>query len=234
MSNDELYASATEQDLIQRYISEGDIVFDIGAFKGLWTDKALAKLPKQIHLFEPLVSEFQNLQQKYNHLICEEKVFVTNCAIFDSVGTQEFHHYQNYPTLSTIFRRINAEKNEGIEAPNPPILISTTTIEQYCKEHEIEHIHYMKTDVEGAELKVMQGAENLLSQHMIDYIEFEYGGTYLDSNTTLESIYNIFVSKGYNVFKTVSNGYMHIPIFRTELENYEYSNFIAVSPNCNI
>ena len=47
----------------------------------------------------------------------------------------------------------------------------------------------MKIDVEGAELDVLLGAKELLNKGHIDYLQFEYGGTFVDANVTLRQVF---------------------------------------------
>ena len=49
------------------------------------------------------------------------------------------------------------------------------TLDTLCKELSLDHIDYLKIDAEGAELKIIQGAKNLLMRHNIKYVQFEYG-----------------------------------------------------------
>jgi hypothetical protein len=54
-------------------------------------------------------------------------------------------------------------------------LTKITTITEFCKEHSIEKINYLKIDTEGHDLEVISGAENLLKEKKIDIIEVEAG-----------------------------------------------------------
>ena len=86
----------------------------------------------------------------------------------------------------------------------------------------------MKIDTEGNELYVLLGAEKLLQKQAIDIIQFEYGGCYLDSKTTLHQVYRYLRSKGYTIYRIASDGLIEIPIWHKKLENFAYSNYLAV------
>ena len=54
----------------------------------------------------------------------------------------------------------------------------------------VKEIDFLKIDVEGFELAVIQGSKNMLASG-IKCVQFEYGGTYHDANTTLQQITQI-------------------------------------------
>jgi len=101
-------------------------------------------------------------------------------------------------------------------------------IDTFCEENQIKHINFLKIDTEGHELFVLQGAEKLISSQNVDMIQFEYGGCYLDSKTTLKEVYNFLNSKSYTIYRITGKGLIKISKWRAGLENFCYSNFLAV------
>lgn len=216
-----LYEATMESYVIKRFVAEGDTVFDVGANGGDWTELVLQIRPSvRLYLFEPIKLCCEKLLQRFKGLT------VVNKAIYDSDGHVDFYIYSKVG-FSTIYRRVQAEKNLGMKAPNKPILVPTITIDSYCQDNEISHIDYLKIDTEGAEFDVLKGAERMLSSRQIDHIEFEYGGTYLDSNVTLENVYNYLVKKDYRVSRCFNDHLECIPEFSPKYENYKFSMFIA-------
>jgi len=233
-----LYNERIEMELIRKCISANDTVFDVGANEGLWVDLALKQEPNQIHLFEPIQEIYSGLLDKYKSLL-NRQIFVSNCALFDKIGQQNFYVYPDRSSLSTIYRRKKAERIHDIGVPNEPVSVKTTTIDNYCLKRKethyykvkIEHINYLKIDTEGAEFNVIMGAEKFLTEHKIDYVQFEYGGTYLDAGITLEAVYNYLRDKGYRIYKALRTGCQPIPKFLVRYEDYKYSIFVALAPD---
>ena len=216
-----LYEAAMESYIIKRFITEGDTVFDVGANVGDWTELVLRIRPSaKLHLFEPVEFCCKKLSQKFKDSI------IINKAVYNSNGYVNFYIHSNVG-FSTIYRRIQAEKNLDMKAPNEPVLVPTITIDSYCQNSKISHIDYLKIDTEGAEFDVLKGAERMLSSKRINYIEFEYGGTYLDSNVTLENVYNYLVKKGYRISRCFNDRLERILEFSPKYENYKFSMFIA-------
>jgi len=58
---------------------------------------------------------------------------------------------------------------------NEKVEVDVTTLDNWCEENNIKHIDLLWTDVEGAERRMLEGAENSLA--FTDYILLEYGLT---------------------------------------------------------
>lgn len=217
-----------EANILHKYISDGQIIFDVGAHVGDWTKEASkAASGLEIHLFEPNPSAYQELLKNLNYIPNQNKLIPQNLGLSCREGTKVFYHYKSLPVLSTLYRRVAVEQ-QGLESPEV-FTILNTTLDQYCKRQKIRRINYLKIDVEGAELDVLLGAEALLKAGRIDYIQFEYGGTYLDSKKTLKQAFEYLHKFRYALFKIENNSLKYKPIFEQPDENYEYSNYLAVN-----
>ncbi|GGA40202.1 hypothetical protein CYANOKiyG1_58420 [Okeania sp. KiyG1] len=149
-------------------------------------------------------------------------------AIGSAEKLHEFYFYQEKPAWSTFFRRFEVEKQYDIKPPQS-FSVLVTSLDLYCHRWEISRINFLKIDVEGGELEVLKGCENLLKKGYIDYIQFEYGGTFLDAKITLKEVFEYLQKKRYSLFQITSKGLEYKPIFSPEYENYQYSNFLAVN-----
>jgi len=85
----------------------------------------------------------------------------------------------------------------------------------------------LKIDAEGSEFDIIKGAYSLLNNKAIDFIEFEYGGTYIDSHTTLAEIHSILRSKDYHILKVEKTHFILKNNLQASDENFEYSIFVA-------
>lgn len=224
-----LYAGTVESYIVKKFITDGDIVFDVGANKGEWTDLVLRTCSStQLHLFEPLKYYYEELLQKFK----DTNISIINKAVYRSEGHVKFCEYpDDCQGLSSIYRRVIAEKNQYVPLPEKPeYIVLTTTIGKYCWDKGIFHINYLKIDVEGAEFDVIKGASKMLNSGVIDYVEFEYGGTFLDSNITLEDVYNYLRERDYQIFKCFDEHLEHLPEFSSKYEDYGFAIYIALSP----
>ena len=106
--------------------------------------------------------------------------------------------------------------------------IKIDTIDSYLERNNISSIDFLKIDVEGNELKVLHGAKNALSKGDIRYIQFEYGGTYIDARIYLKDIFYFLYDYGYSLHKIYPKKIKHVPKYDQSLENFNYQNWLAV------
>ncbi|MEQ8999220.1 MAG: FkbM family methyltransferase [Coleofasciculus sp. B1-GNL1-01] len=224
-----LIKNSGEIQIIEKFISSGSIVFDIGANRGDWTKEVLNKYSDvHIHLFEPVVKTYHILLQNLADSIKFGQVIPNNFAVSYKEKAATFFYYENHSSLSTFHRRLSVEKPLNLEEPKCFTTL-TTTIDEYCKHLNVKQINFLKIDTEGGELDVLKGAKQFLKRGKIDYLQFEYGGTFLDAGITLEEIVDFLHNYRYSIFKILSNGLEYQPQYLPEHENFEYSNFLAVN-----
>lgn len=217
-----------ELELIAQVIHSRDVVFDIGANVGTWTKKVLNKHPNiQVHLFEPVPESYQKLLQNLAEPIETGQVIANNCAVSEKEGDRAFYYYRDKPSWSTFYRRLEVEKQFNLESPES-LPVSKVTLDSYCEKMKVRHIHFLKINTEGGEFEVIKGAKELLRKGRIGYLQFEYGGTFLDAGVTLQEVFEYLKLMRYETFKMSPDGLKHIESFSPTYEDYEYSNFLAV------
>jgi hypothetical protein len=145
---------------------------------------------------------------------------------------KSFYYYVENSGLSTLYRRLIAEPIYGIKAPKK-IYVDTSTVDIYCEKFNINKINFLKIDTEGAELDVLKGSENMLKNNKIDHIQFEYGGCFLDSNTTLQQLCKHMSIYNYQLYKIEKDNITIINEFDNSLENFIYSNFLYINKEIN-
>ncbi|MEG3896269.1 MULTISPECIES: FkbM family methyltransferase [unclassified Microcoleus] len=218
-----------ELKIIENFIASGNVVFDIGANIGSWTNQVLKICPDvQIHLFEPAPPIYQTLLQNLAEPIKSGQLLLNNLAIAHQQEIREFYYYDRFSGWSTFHRRFEIEKQYNIHSPKP-FHVLTATLDDYVQTRAIKRINFLKIDTEGGELEVLHGATNLLQKGKVDYIQFEYGGTFVDANITLKQVFEHLQKFRYTIFKILPNALQPLPEFLPEYENYEYSNFLAVN-----
>lgn len=160
------YQSEPMVQLSRNLICAGDTVFDIGANIGLWTmGTALrAGSKSKIHAFEPFRRNFERLTTNLN-LNNLKWVSCEQIAISDFVGTTVFYVPKaNNSGLGSLGHRSGID--EWVDVP-------VTTLDAHCEKHRIRQVHFLKVDVEGAELKVFRGGQQLLADPSGPLIVFE-------------------------------------------------------------
>lgn len=234
-NNDTNFCSNGEKifiDLLFNYFCklsrENLILFDIGANIGeyskilFYTSKKF-KINVKIHCFEPTSSCYDELLIRYGG---GNNSFILNkMACSNSDGNSLIFYDEKKSGLASLYKRnlgfysINLDKNEKVD---------TIRLDNYIKREKIIHIDFMKIDVEGHELAVLEGLSSYLDNNFIDFIQFEYGGANLDSKTCLLEFFDIFESRGFLVAKIMKNR-LDIRKFEQWMENFQYCNYVAIS-----
>ena len=182
------------------YLQPGMTVLDVGANIGLVTlvfSKFVGKNGK-VYAFEATPSTYEKL-----NAILEagsvRNVKTFNKVISEQKGKAFFHIYpQEYASWNTLADR--PLEDYGISV-KPELIeeIETISLDDFCKYHQVEHIDLLKIDVEGAELSVLKGIENMLSHKKVGACLFEFGQTIYDMGIKPKELEDYLHSVGYKL-----------------------------------
>ncbi len=210
--------------IIKKLLKTEDCAIDIGCHKGEILNIFIHYAPKGTHFaIEPIPSFYEQLKLKF------PEVTVFPYAVSDTNGKQEFYWIKNNPAYSGLNKRKFSDANTQIK----PIEVEVRKLDDLISQ-DIK-IKFIKIDVEGAELKVLKGAEKII-ENSHPYIAFEFGlggGDYY--NTTSSDMFHFFESKNYCLYDFESFLKKQAPYTleafnKTFKENIIY-NFIAVPKN---
>jgi FkbM family methyltransferase len=133
--------------------------FDVGAHIGHYTYVLRSAVSARlVHAFEPHPVSYATLERLF------PDVNLWNCALSDQCTKQDLR----IPYLADreIRTRGTLEPTpEPGETGSATVRVETTTLDQFTQDHGIEGAAFIKIDVEGHELKVIQGAQRTLSRH---------------------------------------------------------------------
>jgi FkbM family methyltransferase len=228
--NHNLYENGEENFLnllFKYYNNKQMVVFDIGANVGEYTQLVDKKskennIDMQIHSFEPTKYCFDILKEKFQN---KDNIFLNNFGLSDSECEATIYSDSKGSGLTSLYQR-NLD-HYGISF-NETETIKLKTLEAYIKRNNIEHINFLKIDIEGHELKAFQGLKKYLNGDFIDFIQFEYGGTSLDAKISLLDMYMLFKKNGFLIGKIMKNG-VEIREYEAFMDNFLYANYIVVS-----
>jgi FkbM family methyltransferase len=215
-----------EFNVVDNIIKEKDVVFDIGANVGSWSKYVLLKSDKIfLNSFEPVKSTYDILCKNF----INTNVKCYNYAVSKNNEDKVFYFYG--PTLqlselSTLYKRGDDVENK-FNLKHHKINVKCITVDTFCKDNNINYIDFLKIDTEGAELDVLEGSYEMINNDKVKYIQFEYGGCYLDSNQTLKVAFDLLQLK-YNIYRILSGGLLHLEKWNNKYENYLYSNYLAI------
>src|SRR5262249_31713012 len=128
------------------------IIFDVGANVGQTARTYRRLFPSsQIWSFEPFPSSYESLCRS----LPDQRFHPVPIALSDQVGSTTLHVGAESITNSLLVRGSDTGKMIEVE---------TDTVDHFCSTHEIDQIDILKVDVEGAESRVFQGAQQIFSR----------------------------------------------------------------------
>jgi FkbM family methyltransferase len=199
------------------------VVFDVGANKGQFAKLILNHIKETeiiLHCFEPSKNTFKDLEKEIDK---EKNVVLHNFGLSDSEQSLTLYYTKSGAGTASIYQRKVFENVEEISE-----VIALKKLDDICMENSIEHIHYLKLDVEGHELAALNGALRYIEEGRISYIQFEFGGCNIDSRTYLRDFFEV-LSENYVLNRIVKNGLVPITHYSETMEIFTTTNFLAIS-----
>lgn len=178
--------------IIKRHVKPGMNCIDVGCHKGEILELLLRQSPGGRHLgFEPIPSFASGLASKFKD---HPSVEIIECALSNTHGSSTFQYVTNAPAYSGIRERSYAVENPHIEQ----IQVRLRPLDDWFTPDM--KWDFLKIDVEGGELAVLQGAQQLLRENQ-PLVVFECGlGASDFYGTTAEDVYGLLSTElGYRL-----------------------------------
>lgn len=197
------------------------MIFDVGANVGQYLDVMLQECGDQFdcHSFEPAEATFIPLKE---HFEDKAHICTVQVGIGKEDGTVDLFSNHDGSTIASQFPIYDLMQNTVLARKET---IKIRSIDSYCEEFQIDEIGFLKIDVEGAELDVLLGAERMLSEGRIQFVQFEFGPNNMTSKTYMKDFFRVL--KGYRMYRIVQDGIRLIPKYNEEIEIPLVSNFLA-------
>jgi len=216
-----------ERAFYLRYLREGMVVFDVGAYIGELTLFFARFVGEQgrVHAFEASARNFEKLKG-----ICEfagrKNIILNHLALADREDKytlfvyDDEHSSWNSLADRPLWKYGIAVKPVGTEG------VQTRTIDAYCEKKGISQIDLLKIDVEGAEYQVLLGTRRMLEKQAIRCCVFEFGQTTFDMGNNPDEIEAYLRQFGYRLRNIVRGD----PVFpgRSSAEMVQFSIHIAM------
>ena len=146
-------------EVITEMVRKDDVCLDIGANIGWYTTllQQIVGSSGAVHAFEPVTNTFSVLERNVKLNSKSENVYLNNCALGDSEKDIEMFVFENLPDSRASLSSIADE--QFAVAPSRMI-----TLDSYLKAKKVPDVNFVKADIEGAELMMLRGAQQLFKQ----------------------------------------------------------------------
>ncbi len=214
------YYELRESKLLRRLLRPGDIFVDIGANLGWFTVLACKQIGDKgkVFAFEPSASVWTKLNRsiEINNL---RNVKPENLALSDETGTVLLSGA--IPENSGLSSIVRTNQQSLITAGEQVPVIK---FDDYWKRELNQKVRLIKIDVEGAEVKVLDGMRSILQNRLCDYLIVEISDDRLRClGMSASWALNFLRGCGYKLF--------HIGMFRLKPieddEELHYANILA-------
>lgn len=160
-------------------------IFDIGACEGENSIRYAKLFPNaNIFTFEPFPTNFEMVQQNISNFEVKNVHPISIC-LSNSIGETSFYVSSGKPGDAENQDWDYGNKSSSLLAPEKTldvhpwlkfekeIKVKTTTLKQFCEEQSIAGIDFIHMDVQGAELMVLQAAQDFIHSINMIWLEVE-------------------------------------------------------------
>lgn len=199
------------------------IIFDVGANIGDYSIAVNSIFGEraQLYCFEPSKETFALLEENVkNH----KNIKLYNFGFGKENKIAVLYSNKGSSGLASLYNR--KLEHYGIRM-NQQENVTIKRLDDFCRENNIGHIHFLKMDVEGNELNILQGAEKIIKSGAVDYIQFEFGGCNIDSRTFFKDFFD-FLNPNYKIYRILKDGVRLVDTYKEEHEVFLAVNYLAV------
>lgn len=140
-------------------LDEDSVVFDIGAYKGNFTQKVVDKFNCNVYAFEPLPEMYEYLNKKFKN---NKKVKIYSFGLLDETKKANI---SSYDAGSSLFTRTEAAPNKQIELRE---------FKCFVTDNNITNIDYVYMNIEGSEYKLLNHIIDTGYIHNIQNLQIQF------------------------------------------------------------
>ncbi len=208
-----------EEWLIRQLAPHCRTFVDVGANRGSWTAALLRHAPhiERGVAYEPGRRAASMLRER---LAGRPEILVVERALADRPAAS-----------ARFFEMPDAGHTSSFSPPPAPGAIATdvevTTLDIEAGRLGIERIDVLKVDAEGHDLAVLRGAERLLREGRVRFVQWEYGDSWIAGGATLAAALAFMSAFGYRSLLLKGDAVYRFDADRFG-EFFTFSNFVSV------
>ena len=199
------------------------LFFDVGANIGNYTLALKEYIPNaKIYSFEPVKETFEKLKNNV-----EEHARLHNIGFGNAAGKGLLYNTadSSISEIASVHKEVLTEVFKSADQV-VAIEFELDRIDNFCLANNIKNIDFLKIDVEGNELAVLQGASLLLKNNAIKIIQFEFNTHNIYARVFLRDFYLLLTC--FEFYRLQQNGMLKLGAYNPVNEIFTAQNIIAV------
>ena len=197
------------------------VILDVGANIGNWSRLVNSQLTNcEIYAFEPSRETFLALAEFAND---EPNIHIHNFGCGERDASQNLYYDELKSGMASLSKRdlrhlnIDFEEFESVEIRRLDTFLSDMSLKPDA----------LKIDVEGHELAVLKGLGDLICGFKV--IQFEFGGTDIDSRVFFHDFWKFFTDKGFDLYRLAPSGKIPVNSYRETDEVFAFTTYLAIA-----
>ena len=182
-------------NILKKCLRQGDTFVDVGSNIGLMSLSASQFVGQDGHVysFEPLAETFAILTKNIE-MNKSSNISAYNIALGSSRKRAVIYRNLDINRASASLIKPVQKNSKGLE-------VLVETLDEFATKNNITNIRMIKIDVEGQELEVLKGANNLLRSPNAPIICIEYSNSHPTQGGQLLDLYNYLLVNNYKIYK---------------------------------
>jgi FkbM family methyltransferase len=200
------------------------VIFDVGGNVGEFTGGLLKTFTNaSFYIFEPSSSHYKLLEERF---LGKDVVRLVHAGLSNQSGKIVLHKEKEITGLATFLDRdLDYLGIKQSICENVQIIKG----DNFFLENNIERIDYLKIDVEGWEMPVLEGFEECFRMRKIHACQFEFTSAQIERRENFRDFYRFFIDRGFYLNNIRPDGTLRlIDQYEEILDSYLASNFCAI------
>lgn len=197
------------------------VVLDVGGNRGDYSAAVRARFPHcEIHIFEPAPECATDLRRRFSG---DAHIAVHEVALSNKTGEGTLWTDKPGSGLASLTRRKLEHFGLSMDQSRA---VRTSRLDELASACSLDRVDWIKIDVEGHELAVLDGASTSLA--LVSLVQFEFGGCNIDTRTFFRDYWYLFTDLGFRLYRLTPWRPVPIQHYDEILEHFRTTNYVAV------
>jgi 2-O-methyltransferase len=180
---------------LKQYLPRHPIIIDCGAHDGSDSILLAKVLGGEVHAFEPVPRIYQRLVKNTTNA----PIRCYPVALSDTCGTAQFYISGGTSDASS---SLLAPKEHLLDHPTvsfeEQLTVETVTLDHWAQRHNIQEVHLLWLDMQGAELQMLETSQSILPTVRVIHSEVSTKETY-EGTRTYDHLRTFLIAHGFTV-----------------------------------